>query len=172
MRNIKCDIKKMVFIFLCGIVMVAVCGFLVFFDFRRYIDDSLFSNDIVYCILKVVMIFSFVFFGFSLLIMGNLMLFYRNKMIQFENNYMIDNSSYIRGGKIFYSDISAVYIKGAFLCIRLTDEKQFFEKQNCLKRLFMKANKKIGYEYITISDNFLSLDLFEIKKIIEGKMAK
>ena len=56
MRNIKCDIKKTVFIFLCGIVMVAVCGFFVFFGFRRYIDEALFSNDVVYCILKIVMI--------------------------------------------------------------------------------------------------------------------
>ena len=30
----------------------------------------------------------------------------------------------------------------------------------------MSANKKMGYEYITISDNFLNANLFKIKKLI------
>ena len=36
----------------------------------------------------------------------------------------------------------------------------------------MSTNKKMGYEYITISDNFLNANLFEIKKLINEKITR
>lgn len=172
MKNIKCDIKKSLPIFLVGIGIVAVCFFLGFFDFRRYVDEALFNNDVIYYILKAFMIFSFIFLSFGIFMIGRSMLSFKTPMIQFGDDYMIDRSSYISGGKIQYTDISAVYIKGMFLCIRLNNEKQFLEKQNWIKRLFIKGNKRMGYEYITISDSFLDTNLFEIKKIIDKKRAE
>ena len=79
---------------------------------------------------------------------------------------MIDRSSYISIGKIYYKDIDSIYIKGMFLCIKLKNEQEVLKKVNLLKRLFIIANKKMKYEYITISDNFLDTDIYQIKKII------
>ena len=53
-----------------------------------------------------------------------------------------------------------------FLCIKLKNEQEVLKKVNLLKRLFIIANKKMKYEYITISDNFLDTDIYQIKKII------
>jgi hypothetical protein len=69
-------------------------------------------------------------------------------------------------------DIDSVYIKGMFLCIKLKNEPEVLKKVNLLKRLFIVANKKMKYEYITISDNFLDTEIYKIKKIILDKMNK
>ena len=91
-------------------------------------------------------------------------------MIEIGDDYLVDKSSFACGGEIRYAEIRSMYIKGMFLCIELHNGEQFLKKQNPLKRLFMRANKKIGYEYITISGNFLCANLFEIKKMINEKM--
>ena len=83
---------------------------------------------------------------------------------------MIDRSSYISIGKIYYKDIDSIYIKGMFLCIKLKNEQEVLKKVNLLKRLFIIANKKMKYEYITISDNFLDTDIYQIKKLITEKI--
>ena len=170
MKNVKCDIKKTLPLFLGGIGLLAVCFFFVVCDFRRYVDESAFKNDVLYYIIKVFMAFSFLFFGSCMLFIARSMLFYKNKMIEFEDAYMIDNSSYIGGGKMQYTEIADVYIKGSFLCIKLHNEEEFFENQNWFKKLLIKGNKKMGYEYITISDNFLDANLLEIKMMIAEKI--
>ena len=93
-------------------------------------------------------------------------------MIEIGDDYLVDRSSFVCGGEIRYAEIKSIYIKGMFLCIELHDGENFLKKQNFLKRLFMSANKKMGYEYITISDNFLNANLFEIKKLINEKITR
>ena len=112
------------------------------------------------------MIFGLVFFGFGLLILIRNVIFFTNRLIEIKEDYMIDRSSYISIGKIYYKDIDSIYIKGMFLCIKLKNEQEVLKKVNLLKRLFIIANKKMKYEYITISDNFLDTDIYQIKKII------
>ena len=170
MKNIKCNVKQSITSILGGIGLLAVCFFLGFCNFRQYVDVPLFNNDIVYFIIKVFMVFGFVFLSLGLLVIFRSVLFYRDKMIELADDYLVDKSSFVSGGKIRYTEIKKVYIKGMFLCIKLHNEEQFLKKQNFLKRLLMQTNKKMGYEYITISDNFLDTNLFEMKNIINEKI--
>ena len=118
------------------------------------------------------MAFCFVFLGLGVFIILRSVLFYRNKMIEIGDDYLVDRSSFVCGGEIRYTEIKSIYIKGMFLCIEFHDGENFLKKQNFLKRLFMSTNKKMGYEYITISDNFLNANLFEIKKLINEKITR
>lgn len=166
MVNIKCNVKKSIKIIVIGIFLISICGFLAFVDFRSLVDISIFNNDVIYYFIKGFMIFGLVFFGFGLLILIRNVIFFTNRLIEIKEDYMIDRSSYISIGKIYYKDIDSIYIKGMFLCIKLKNEQEVLKKVNLLKRLFIIANKKMKYEYITISDNFLDTDIYQIKKII------
>ena len=170
MKNIKCNVRKSIGIILSGIGLLAICFFFAFCNFRQHVQVSLFNNDIVYYLIKAFMVFAFVLFGFGILVILRSVLLYRNKMIEIGDDYLLDNSSFVCGGEVRYTEIKSIYIKGMFLCIELHNEEQFLKKQNFLKQLLMRANKKMGYEYITISDNFLDTNLFEIKKLINEKI--
>lgn len=172
MTNIKCNVKKSIGIIVAGIFMLLICGFFAFSDFRSLGDESFLNNDIVYYLIKGFMIFALVFFGFGLLIIIRNVVFFSNRIIEIKEDYMIDKSSYISIGKIYFKDIDSVYIKGMFLCIKLKNEQEVLKKVNFLKRLFIIANKKMKYEYITISDNLLDTDIYKIRKIILDKMNK
>ena len=116
------------------------------------------------------MVFGFLFLGFGMLILLRNFFFYRNNAIEFGKDYMIDRSSYTSTGKIQYSEIEDVYIRGQWLCIKLYNEENFLKRQNFLKRLLMRGNKRMGFEYITISDQFLETNVFEIKKILKENL--
>jgi hypothetical protein len=166
MVNIKCNVKKSIEIIVVGIFLISICGFLAFVDFRSLVDRSIFNNDVIYYFFKGLMIFGLVFFGFGLLILIRNVIFFTNRLIEIKEDYMIDRSSYISIGKIYYKDIDSIYIKGMFLCIKLKNEQEVLRKVNLLKKLFIIANKKMKYEYITISDNFLDTDIYKIKTLI------
>lgn len=170
MKNIKCNVKQSITVILAGIGLLAICFFFAFCNFRQYVDVSLFNNDIVYYLIKAFMVFGFLFFGLGILVILRSALLYRDKMIEIGDDYLVDKSSFVCGGEIRYAEIKSIYIKGMFLCIKLHDGEKFLKKQNFLKRLLMRTNKKMGYEYITISDNFLDTNLYEIKKLVNEKI--
>lgn len=91
-------------------------------------------------------------------------------MIEFEDDHLVDRTSYICGGKTPYAEIENIYIKGMFLCIKRRDEEEFLKRQNIIKKWFMVGNKKMGYEYVTISDHFLDTKLIEIEKMIRDRL--
>ena len=170
MKNIKCNVKQSITVILAGIGLLAICFFFAFCNFRQYVDVSLFNNDIVYYLIKAFMVFGFLFFVLGILVILRSVLLYRDKMIEIGDDYLVDKSSFVCGGEIRYAEIKSIYIKGMFLCIKLHDGEKFLKKQNFLKRLLMRTNKKMGYEYITISDNFLDTNLYEIKKLVNEKI--
>jgi hypothetical protein len=170
MKNIKCNVKQSITVILAGIGLLVICFFFAFCNFRQYVDVSLFNNDIVYYLIKAFMVFGFLFFGLGILVILRSVLLYRDKMIEIGDDYLVDKSSFVCGGEIRYAEIKSIYIKGMFLCIKLHDGEKFLKKQNFLKRLLMRTNKKMGYEYITISDNFLDTNLYEIKKLVNEKI--
>ena len=170
MKNIKCNVKQSITVILAGVGLLAICFFFAFCNFRQYVDVSLFNNDIVYYLIKAFMVFGFLFFGLGILVILRGVLLYKGKMIEICDDYLVDKSSFVCGGEIRYAEIKSIYIKGMFLCIKLHDGEKFLKKQNFLKRLLMRTNKKMGYEYITISDNFLDTNLYEIKKLINEKI--
>ena len=170
MKNIKCNVKQSITVLLAGSGLLAICFFFAFCNFRQYVDVSLFFYDIVYYLIKTFMVFGFLFFGLGILVILRSVLLYRDKMIEIGDDYLVDKSSFVCGGEIRYAEIKSIYIKGMFLCIKLDDGEKFLKKQNFLKRLLMRTNKKMGYEYITISDNFLDTNLYEIKKLVNEKI--
>ncbi len=172
MKTIKCNIKKSLLTLFAGVGIMAICIFFAFFNFRQYVDVSLFNNDIIYYLIKVFMIFALIFMGLGEWVGISKFLFYRDRMIEIGEDYLVDNSSYTCGGKIQYTEIQDIYIKGMFLCIKLYNEEQFLRRQNALKRWLMRGNKKMGYEYVVISNNLLDSDLYEIKKMIKEKMTR
>lgn len=170
MKNIKCNVKQSITIIFMGIAILAICFFFGFCDFRQYVDSPIFNNDIAYYLIKAFMVFSLVFLCFGILYIFKAVLFYRDRMIEFEDDHLVDRSSYVCGGKIPYAEIENVYIKGMFLCIKRRDEEEFLKRQNIIKKWFMVANKKMGYEYVTISDNFLDTKLIEIEEMIRDRL--
>ena len=121
-------------------------------------------------LIKAFMVFSLVFYGFGILYIFKAVLFYRDRMIEFEDDHLVDRTSYICGGKTPYAEIENIYIKGMFLCIKRRDEEEFLKRQNIIKKWFMVGNKKMGYEYVTISDHFLDTKLIEIEKMIRDRL--
>ena len=115
--NVKCNVKKSVGIIFSGILFLPLFAFFAFFDVRTISDSPIINNDVVYYFLKAVMFFALVFFGFGLLIIFRNLIRYRDNIIEIKEDYLIDRSSYIAGGKIYYKDIDCVYIKGMFLCL-------------------------------------------------------
>ena len=63
-------------------------------------------------------------------------------------------------------------IKGMFLCIKLKDAEGYYKKSNVFKRIFMRFNKEFNLEYITIGDNFVDINLHELKKLISDRMPR
>lgn len=173
MSNVKCikyNKKKSIGIIFTSLILLAFCVFFGFVDFRKFIDEPLFTNNIIYYSIRGFMIFASLFFAFGLLFLIKNILFFGNKVIEICDEFMIDRSSFIAGGKILYSEIDAIYIRGIFICIKLKDGKGFLKRQNVIKRILMILNKKMKYEYITISDTLLDTNLMEIQKIIGEKL--
>lgn len=167
MKNIKCNVGKSIIILFLGIIMMVLCISFVLYDFS---DSPLLINDFIYYFFKGILLFGFFFLGFGLLIIIRNVIFYRNNIIELNDNYMIDRSSYLAIGKVYYKDIADVYINGMFLCIKLKNEQQYLENVNSFKRFLMNINKKMKCETICISDNFLDTSLTEIEKIIVQKI--
>lgn len=172
MKNIKCHVRRAIMSIVVGIGLLAVCFFGGFCNFRQYLDGSIFDNDIVYYFVKVVLAFGFFFFGLGLFSIVRTLICYRDNVIEIGSDYIVDRSSLAAGGMIRYSEIECAYTNGVALCIKLLDEEAFLKRQSLMKRLCMRANKKMGFEYIMISGNFLDTDLLDLKAMLDEKIAK
>lgn len=171
-KNIGCHVRRAIMSIVGGIGLLAVCFFGGFCNFRQYLDGSIFDNDIVYYFVKAVLVFGFFFFGLGLFFIIRTLIFHRDNVIEFGSDHIVDRSSFAGGGMIYYSEIDYVYTNGVVLCIKLLDEEAFLKRQNLMKRLCMRANKKMGFEYIMISGNFLDTDLLDLKAMLDEKIAK
>ncbi len=172
MKNVKCNVKQCIIVLILGVLLFLMCCFFAFCNFRNFLDISIFNSNAVYYVFKIFMLFSAVFFGFGLFLLVRAATFYKDKMLEFSDTYLVDNSSFVCGGKIDYSEIESVYIQGLFLCIKFRNEEQFLSRQVFLKRVFMRLNKKMGYDYVTISNNFLDVGLVELESLIKEKISQ
>lgn len=170
--KIKCDVKKTMVLIIFTLIMLPLMAMFVIYDIRDYTEIPMFQNDIILYILKGFFAFSFVFFSIGLCFFIKTLIFNRKNIIEFHDTYMIDRSSYIAFGKIYYNDIEKIYLKGMFLCIKVKNEYSMLQNMNVIKRMFMIINKKMKYEYITITDNILETSIYEIKDIIEDKIKR
>lgn len=136
------------------ITLIAGIGLFCFaiFDIRKLPHDDSFilDNAIIYWGFRVLC-----FVGCFFAVAGGFYLFKqifsKEPLIVICDEYFYDNSSAISLGKIAWSEMERVYIKGGFLNIKLKNPKPYLEKKNWLQMLMIKGNYKLGYGDVCIS---------------------
>ena len=146
----------------------------VIFDMRRLSHNYNFVLDNV----AVYWIFKFLCcVGCFFAVAGDIYLFKqifsKEPLIVICDAYFFDHSSAISLGKINWSEMEKVYIKGGFLNIKLKNPEPYFEKKNWLQMLMIKGNAKLGYGDVCISserfrkDSKKFLDEFSKRRAID-----
>ena len=136
------------------ITLIAVVGLfcLAIFDIRKLDHDYNFilDNAVAYWVFK-----SLCFVGCFFATVGDIylfkQLFSKEPLIEICDEYFYDNSSAISLGKIDWSEMERVYIKGGFLNIKLKNPEPYLRKKNWLQMLMIKGNYKLGYGDVCIS---------------------
>jgi len=136
------------------ITLIAVVGLFCFaiFDIRKLPHDYSFilDNAVAYWVFK-----SLCFVGCFFATAGDIylfkQLFSKEPLIEICDEYFYDNSSAISLGKIDWSEMERVYIKGGFLNIKLKNTEHYLRKKNWLQMLMIKGNYKLGYGDVCIS---------------------
>ena len=134
--------------------LIAVIGLfcLAIFDIRKLDHDYSFilDNAVAYWVFK-----SLCFVGCFFATAGDIylfkQLFSKEPLIEICDEYFYDNSSAISLGKIDWSEMERVYIKGGFLNIKLKNPEPYLRKKNWLQMLMIKGNYKLGYGDVCIS---------------------
>ena len=134
--------------------LIAVVGLfcLAIFDIRKLDHDYNFilDNAVAYWVFK-----SLCFVGCFFATAGDIylfkQLFSKEPLIEICDEYFYDNSSAISLGKIDWSEMERVYIKGGFLNIKLKNPEPYLRKKNWLQMLMIKGNYKLGYGDVCIS---------------------
>ena len=129
------------------ITLIAVVGLFCFaiFDIRKLPHDYSFilDNSVAYWVFK-----SLCFVGCFFATAGDIylfkQLFSKEPLIEICDEYFYDNSSAISLGKIDWSEMERVYIKGGFLNIKLKKVFEFLAEGNKVKISVMtKGSKKV-----------------------------
>ena len=136
------------------ITLIAAIGLFCFaiFDIRKLDHDYNFilDNAVAYWVFK-----SLCFVGCFFATAGDIylfkQLFSKEPLIEICDEYFYDNSSAISLGKIDWSEMERVYIKGGFLNIKLKNPEPYLRKKNWLQMLMIKGNYKLGYGDVCIS---------------------
>ena len=136
------------------ITLIAVVGLFCFaiFDIRKLPHDYSFilDNSVAYWVFK-----SLCFVGCFFATAGDIYLFKQSfskgPLIVICDEYFYDNSSAISLGKIDWSEMERVYVKGGFLNIKLKNPEPYLGKKNWLQMLMIKGNYKLGYGDVCIS---------------------
>ena len=123
-----------------------------YFDIRKLPHDYSFilDNAVAYWIFK-----SLCFVGCFFATAGDIylfkQLFSKEPLVEICDEYFYDNSSAISLGKIDWSEMERVYIKGGFLNIKLKNPEPYLRKKNWLQMLMIKGNYRLGYGDVCIS---------------------
>ena len=133
------------------IVAVGLFCFVVF-DMRKLPHDYSFvlDNAVVYWVFKF-LCFACCFFATAGDIYLFKQIFSKAPLIEICDEYFYDNSSAISLGKIAWSEMERVYLKGGFLNIKLKNPEPYLKKKNWLQMLMIKGNYKLGYGNVCIS---------------------
>ena len=136
------------------ITFVAAAGLFSFviFDMRKLPHDYSFvlDNAGVYWLFKVLCLIGGFFSAAGGVYLFKQMLS-KEPLIEICDEYFYDNSSAISLGKIDWSEMERVYIKGGFLNIKLKNPEPYLEAKNWLQMLMIKGNYRLGYGDVCIS---------------------
>ena len=174
--TIKQNKKHTVFSFiLLFIVAVGMLCFVIF-DMRKLPHDYnvVLDNVVVFWIVKI-LVFVCAFF----VAVGDIYLFKQlfseEPLIVICDEYFYDNSSAISLGKIAWTDMKKVYMKGGFLNIKLKKTDGYLENKNWLQMLMIKSNYWLGYGDVCIGaerfkkESKTFLDEFTKRRGIDAK---
>ena len=133
------------------VVAVGLFGFVIF-DMRKLPHDYSFilDNTVVYWLFKVPCLIG----GFFSAAGGGYLfkqMFSKKPLIEICDEYFYDNSSAISLGKIDWSEMESVYIKGGFLNIKLKNPDVYLKNKNWLQMFMIKSNYRLGYGDVCIS---------------------
>ena len=136
------------------ITFVVAAGLFCFviFDMRKFPHDYRFvlDNAGVYWLFRALCLIG----GFFSVAGGVYLfkqIFSKKPLIEICDDYFCDNSSAISLGKIDWSEMEMVYIKGGFLNIKLKNPEKYFVNKNWLQMLMIKGNYRLGYGDVCIS---------------------
>ena len=136
------------------ITFVVAAGLFCFviFDIRKLPHEYNFILDtaVVYWLFKVLYLIGGFFFAAGGVYLFKQMLS-KEPLIEICDEYFYDNSSAISLGKIDWSEMEIVYIKGGFLNIKLKNPEKYFHNKNWLQMLMIKGNHRLGYGDVCIS---------------------
>ncbi|MBQ8292387.1 MAG: hypothetical protein IJX78_01115 [Bacilli bacterium] len=158
-------------IFFYNVVMVFVLLLSVLFivgDFRGD-SDSILNNVFVYYLFKIFFIITiplyiWCIYWFTLKFIKN------DVFISIDDEYLIDQSSYIALGKIKLTDIEMVYSKDVFICVKLKNPEEYLKNIKGIKKKLILANKKMKYEYICISKTILGNNNLKFYNMLQEKI--
>ena len=136
------------------ITLLAAVGLFCFviFDMRKLPHDYsvILDNAVVYGLFKILCLVG----GFFSAVGGVYLfkqMFSKEPLIEICDDYFCDNSSAISLGKIDWSEMEMVYIKGGFLNIKLKNPEKYFANKNRLQMMMIKGNYRLGYGDVCIS---------------------
>ena len=136
------------------IAFVAAAGLFSFviFDMRKLPHEYNFILDtaVVYGLFKALCLIGGFFSSVGGVYLFKQMLS-KEPLIEICDEYFYDNSSAVSLGKIDWSEMERVYIKGGFLNIKLKNPEPYLRKKNWLQMLMIKGNYKLGYGDVCIS---------------------
>ena len=136
------------------ITFVAAAGLFCFviFDMRKLPHDYSFvlDNAVVYWLFKALWLIGGFYYAAACVYLFKQM-FSKGPLIEICDEYFYDNSSAISLGKIDWSEMERVYIKGRFLNIKLKNPEKYFLNKNWLQMLMIKGNQRLGYGDVCIS---------------------
>ena len=152
--------KKQFGLFLMAIIMVAASIF-VFFS-----DVEIIGGEIIG---KIIGLVGILFFGFCLIFIAK-RLFNPKDILIINENGIMDNSTAISLGFIAWSEIKSMYKKKMFtqefLCIDILNYEERIKGMLFIKRLLIKANKKMGYSPISITLQSTKHTVDEVLEVI------
>ena len=162
--------KEALKMFLATLFCCIIFAFFAFFDMRELSGgSSAFDNVYFYwicrifcCAMLTILVFAA---AFSLKTLVS-----KKPLIEITPDALIDSSSAISLGKILWSDMEFVFIKGAFFSIILKDPEKYLEKASPLKKLLIKWNMKMGYGQVCINPVLFSKDFLEFVKCFNRYM--
>ncbi len=149
---IKQNKKQTVLYALITLPAVVALSCFVIFDLRNLPHDPavFLDNAFLYWVLKGLCLVGAFFAAVGDVYLFK-QIFSKEPLIEICDDYFYDNSSAISLGKIVWSDMEKVYIKGGFLNIILKNPDKYFENKNWLQMLMIKGNLKLGYGDACIS---------------------
>ena len=164
--------KQKILLLLIGSILFVGLGIWFVINPDKFISSFIKSATVIF----IAGIAAILFFGFvSFFIFKKL--FDKKPGLTVNNEYIIDNSSAVAAGQIFWSDvlkikISQVY-RQEFLMLIVSNPEEYINKQSSsIKRKAMQMNFRSYGSPISISANGLQCSFDELKNILEIKFAE